>query len=388
MFNLLREVVRTHKITLLALARPEERVHEHSLKSLGLHEVHLAASAGLEARSRWSRLLDSRPYGVRAHGSTQLQTKLAELFDTQSFDIVHVEEAVMAQYFEQGLVSSPLILDRQKIDSWFHWKLWTVHDRTKPVHKRWSGLLEWLRWLGYEWRMARWFTHQIVVSDDDERLLRKVNCQSSIAVVPNGVDVDYFEYRNSSTSEPLSMVFMGSMDFQPNIDAVRFLYSEIYPHIVAEHPGILVYLVGRRPMPEVLELRERDGFVVTGQVPDVRPYLYRSAVSVVPIRIGGGTRLKILESMAAGCPVVSTNVGAQGLRCQHGENILLASDPQAFARCVLDLLNDAEERQRLAINGRHLVEAHYAWPKVAESLLRAYQQGIGGSRSEPGNAGR
>ena len=195
-----------------------------------------------------------------------------------------------------------------------------------------------------------------------------------VSEIPTGVDIDFFS-RPASAPAGADLVFIGSMDWLPNIDGVLYFVREILPIIRRRRPECTLAIVGRTPSAEIEQLAKRDRNIqVTGTVPDIRPYLWGSSVSIVPLRIGGGTRLKIYEAMAAGIPVVSTTIGAEGLKVDPPDNIRLADDPQSFARDCLDLLADPGERARIAGSARQMVCAEFSWEAVSrcfEAILLA-----------------
>jgi glycosyltransferase involved in cell wall biosynthesis len=185
------------------------------------------------------------------------------------------------------------------------------------------------------------------------------------ADVPTGVDIDHFR-PSGAAQERNGLVFIGSMDWMPNIDGVRWFAQEALPIIRRRRKDLPVTIVGRTPSSSIQALATSDPYIkVTGTVPDVRPFLWGSSVSIVPLRIGGGTRLKIYESMAAGVPVVSTRVGAEGLDVVDRETIALADTPDEFARSVLDLVDDAGARARMSARALDLVAARYSWERVS-----------------------
>ncbi len=189
-----------------------------------------------------------------------------------------------------------------------------------------------------------------------------------ISAVPTGVDIDYFR-RPRQTRRETDLVFIGSMDWMPNLDGVHYFVREILPLVRRERPECTFTVVGRRPSPDILALAQADPLIrITGTVPDVRPHLWGSRVSIVPLRIGGGTRLKIYESMAAGVPVVSTTVGAEGLDVQHPVNVRLADTPAAFASECLHLLNGEAETDRMAEAALDLVTARFSWDRIARDF--------------------
>jgi glycosyltransferase involved in cell wall biosynthesis len=185
-------------------------------------------------------------------------------------------------------------------------------------------------------------------------------------VIPTGVDCEYFA--PPPTVPPFcDLIFLGAMDWMPNVDGVLYFVREIWPKVRAVDPKCTLGIVGRRPFPEIRRLAESDAHIkVTGTVPDVRPYLWGSRVSIVPLRVGGGTRLKIYESMAAGVPLVSTTVGAEGLPVAHPTHIRLADTPDSFADQCGQLLSNELERRRMATTAREWVVANYSWEMVAQ----------------------
>jgi glycosyltransferase involved in cell wall biosynthesis len=208
------------------------------------------------------------------------------------------------------------------------------------------------------------------MSETDRQVLLAANPRLRVEVAPNGVDTHAFRPLPAPEGPP-ALVFVGNMSYPPCVDAMVWFCSEILPLIRAQRPGVEMWIVGINPAPEVRRL-EGDGVHVTGRVPDVTPYYERSGVSVVPIRAGGGTRLKILEAMALGRPVVSTTIGAEGLDIMDGNHVLLADDPRQFAEKTLQLLSDAELYRRLAADGRALAVNRYDWDVIARDLLRVF----------------
>ncbi len=226
--------------------------------------------------------------------------------------------------------------------------------------------LEFRRLARFEGETARAFTRCVMVSDEDCRAMAERYGVLNTSSVPTGVDLDYFQPTGSESSEP-GIVFTGSMDWLPNQDAVLYFVRDILPRIRRTVPAHFV-IAGRNP-PATIRRLEADGRVrVTGTVDDIRPYLARARVCVVPLRSGGGTRIKIFEAMAMARPVVSTRVGAEGLPVTDGRNIRLADDPEAFADTVTELLQDPDERARLGAAGRRLVSDGYGWEMAADRL--------------------
>jgi len=227
------------------------------------------------------------------------------------------------------------------------------------------------RMLAYEDNALQRFDGILTVSDADSETFHRLYpdvCVKPMWVIPTGVDTDYFAPDGTSPSGP-RLVFTGSMDWLPNEDAMLYFCREVLPLIRAEEPRARLTIVGRTPTPAVRALAD-EHIEVTGTVADVRPFVRRASVYVVPLRIGGGTRLKIFEAMAMGQAVVSTTVGAEGLPITGGEHALIADGPRAFADAVLSLLRDSRRREALATAARKLVVDHHDW-SVAAGVLDA-----------------
>ncbi len=208
----------------------------------------------------------------------------------------------------------------------------------------------------------------IAVSSVDSQTMQSLFGVKNVPAVQTGVNIGYFAPPPNPETKA-DLIFVGSMDWLPNIDGVKFFTGEILPLIRKERPHCRIAIAGRRPSPAIQELARQDpGIVVTGTVPDVRPYLWGSAVSIVPLRIGGGTRLKIFEAMAAKLPVVSTTVGAEGLPVTDGRHIAIADTPALFARRCVDLLADADRRQGMAEEAWNLVSREFSWDAVTREF--------------------
>ena len=244
--------------------------------------------------------------------------------------------------------------------------------------------------LEIEARKVRWAERRacaaadlvVAVSDDDRHQLQTLAPGSRCVAIPTGVDTSFFR-PSAATEVPHRLVFTGSMDWYPNEDAILFFVNEILPRIRAEIADVTLSVVGRNPTARLRAAAEGAGVVVTGTVDDVRPYVHEAALYVVPLRVGGGTRLKIFEALAMGKAVVSTRVGAEGLAVTPGRDVAIADQPETFARTVVALLRDPSRRHALGSAGRLLVQRRYSWEQVSADFDHCCQ-----SIARPGRAKR
>ena len=255
------------------------------------------------------------------------------------------------------------------------WKRHAEHARD-PLRRAYFGMQA-QRMFQTEREACLRAAHVIAVSENDAAQMSELFGVERISAVPTGVDVDYFRRPAGQCGTKHDLVFVGAMDWLPNIDGARFFIREVLPLIRAQRPDCSLVLAGRSPAAEVQAYAASDPLItVTGTVADIRPYLWNAGVSIVPLRIGGGTRLKIYEAMAAGVPVVSTPVGAEGLSVRDGVNIRLTDQPAAFASYCLELLNERGRARAQADAATELVASRFSWNKIAsafEDILRQVQ---------------
>jgi glycosyltransferase involved in cell wall biosynthesis len=212
----------------------------------------------------------------------------------------------------------------------------------------------------------------VLTSAADEKTLLSELPSSATSVVPNAVDLESFAPQPTEV-DPERLLFFGAMNYHPNIDGVTYFVKEVLPLIVAERPNVVFEVIGQNPPAEILALAGRN-VTITGFVPDPRPYLDRASAVVVPLRVGGGTRFKIVEAMAKGRPIVSTTIGAEGLEVEHGRELLLADDPTSFARETLRLLESPELGAGLGGNARQRAEQSYGWGAAVVRLEQFYTE--------------
>lgn len=308
-------------------------------------------------------IFSSQPYIVTSHYAMGYQARFDELIRTGGYDCVLCEWTPYAMYI-RGTVGPRKIISAHNIESSI-WRGYKINERNP--FKRLYIANQAAKVERFERRCFKWADGATAVSESDARRLRALGLDYQVEVVENGVDLDYFHPQPAKVDENM-LVFTGSMDWRPNQDAARYFVKDVLPMIKKHRKGIEVVFVGRNPSRRTSALGRLEGVTITGTVDDVRPFIARAAAYVVPLRIGGGSRLKILEAMAMGKPVISTPIGAEGLRVKDRENIVISEDPRDFAEQVLRVLDDRSFRDRLAENGRRTVEKYYRWEELGRKL--------------------
>ncbi len=374
-FNLVKELAKRHSVCVLTFLEPDQAPHDPG-PLLDLCEWLETApvprrSTGLRLRQM---LTTNRPDMSLRLWSPELNDRLAAILRQQPFDVVEIEGIEMAPYLPtiEAAQPRPLIIYDAHNAEWILQKRACLADLKNPA--RWPAAayswVQWQRLRRYEAELLRRVNHTIAMSHPDKVALRDVASDVPITVVPNGVDL--LAYDDVTQAQPFDLLFTGKMDFRPNIDAVLWFGRFVLPLIQAQRPGTTFAIVGQRPHPRLDGLRDLPGVTITGYVDDVRPYLAGAGVYVAPLRVGGGTRLKLLEAMMMGVPIVSTTVGAEGFPVVHGQELILADEPEQFAQEILDLLANPTRRAKLGAAGRTFAQANYGWDTLIPQLEKVY----------------
>ena len=384
-YNILRHLADEYEIHLLTFHEGREPVIPGPLREI-CRVVEAVRNPDHSLVKRLVRLFSSPlPDVVYRKASPLLLERLKELTARHSYDIVHVEGIEVAQYGlwiagqrrgrKPGLVfgdqNAEYLLQKRAFET----------DIRQPRYwgAAFYSLLQWGKLALYEAKVCRTFDRVVAVSEADREALRRLVPGLDVRVVPNGVDVDF--YAKTIPQEPPlpnwsphALVFTGKMDFRPNVDAVLWFAREVLPRVRESYPDAHFYIVGRNPHPRLKPLMARGDVTVTGYVEDIRPFLAHASVFVVPMRIGGGTRLKLLEAMAMKKAVVSTSLGAEGYPFQHGRHLLLADEAGAFAEAICRLLGNEAERARLGEEAFKLVNERYRWERIIGALKDTYRE--------------
>ncbi|MGA9393415.1 MAG: glycosyltransferase family 4 protein [Candidatus Sulfotelmatobacter sp.] len=383
-YNILRQLARRNSVTFFSFYAAHDPDLHAELKNVFDRVVTIplqisAPKSIAEMRDYGIRLFFSEPYGITKFCRAEVRRGLRALLYRESYDVILCDFIAAAGVIPWNC-ATPKVLFTHNVEA----TIWQRHYEVAS-NAIWKAIswLEWRKMKAAEGRYLRLADLVLTVSETDRDAFSSILDPEKIAVIPTGVDVDYFQ-PSPEKEAANSLVFTGSMDWLPNEDAIFYFADAILPLIKQRFPDISLKVVGRNPSRNLQALAASEKCIeLTGWVNDIRPFLARGAVCVVPLRIGGGTRLKIFEAMAMGKAVVSTSVGAEGLAVQSGENILLADTPNDFAESVISLLTHQGRRQQLGTAARTLVQEDYSWTKVAQDFSSALQGVISRTRTAP-----
>jgi glycosyltransferase involved in cell wall biosynthesis len=322
-------------------------------------------------------LLTRRPDMSWRLWSPDFAAQLSQRLQQEPFDVVEIEGIEMTPYLStiRTAPSQPRVIYDAHNAEWILQKRACLTDIKNP--KRWvAAIYSWVQWhrlKRYEAYVMSRVDHTIAMSDPDRIALSTIRPDSKITVISNGVDLDFY-HQFDGLGIPYDLVFTGKMDFRPNIDAALWFGQEVLPRIQEQRPGTTFAIVGQRPHARLDVLRSIPGITITGQVDDIRPYIAGATVYVAPLRVGGGTRLKLLEAMAMSRAIVATSVGAEGFPVTDGQELLLADTPEEFAQSVLNLLYSPDRRAQLGQNGFSFARANYGWDSLVPRLENTYRE--------------
>ena len=361
--NLIKIVSKYHNVSLLSLVQQDELDYIS-----GLEKYCDVKPLQLKVRKygRLKSLLSLYPYvTMLKHYSYENQRLIHHFIKNNHFHIIQVESLYMSAYV-QNITNIPKIFDAHNIESDILYRTFTSKISVKSI----LNGIDYLKNRRYEQNAIRSFNACISVSEIDNKRLLEMGAQK-LMTLPNCADLNYFYPIERKDFSP-KIIFTGFMNWYPNVDAIECFCNEAYSILKEKIPDIKFYVVGRDPKESVQKFSEHKDIIITGEVPDVRPFISDSDVCIVPLRIGGGTRLKILEYFAMEKPVISTSIGAEGLDVINGKHLIIEDDVSKFPDRIAELLNDPEYAKNIAKNGRKLVGEKYSWDQYGEKLNQLY----------------
>jgi glycosyltransferase involved in cell wall biosynthesis len=394
-YNLIAHLAQHHLVHLLSFGDPDES-QASPLSSL-CQSMQVIRPPQRSQRRRLASLFLSRlPDMAQRLPSVQFRAALAATLEREELDVVQVEGIELAQYLFQAAANRGeraggaerrhplLVFDDHNAEYVLQQRAFET-DARGGQPQRWLGaaysFVQWQRLRGYERRACLAADRVVAVSGTDAEALRRLVPGLSPTVVPNGVDMAFYTSQLPARDDPFGwpleqdLVFTGKMDFRPNVDAVLWFAQEVMPLLQQASPTLRFWIVGQNPHPRLATLANQPGVVLTGRVEDVRPYIAAAGVYAVPLRIGGGTRLKVLEAMAMGKAIVSTRLGCEGFDLVPGQELLIVDTPAEFAAAVLALLCDPDRRERMGRAARRFAGSRYDWSVIIPNLEQVYLTG-------------
>jgi len=377
-YHILKGAAERHQVRLLTFVQlegernPENVSHLQSFCS-SVYQFDIPADS---SRIRFGaalafNCLSTLPFVAQKYDTTQMRKKIRELVGSEKFDLIHVDMLPLTAYLNE-FRTIPKVLVNHNVESlrlyrWFQ-------TESNPIKKLYLGM-QYRKLRRYEIRAMGQYDVCVVVSEEDKAILESMGVKNKIFVVPNGTDTEHFKPSQQEVEEN-SIIWLGHMDVHTNRDAALYFWREIFPLIRKSLPQARMAFVGTSPPKEITKAAKTDKNVTsTGFVDDIRPHVTEAAVFVVPIRIGSGTRLKILDAMGMGKAIVSTSVGCEGLNVADGQNILIGDSPIVFADKVISVLRDEELRKNLETKARSLA-LEYDWKHQSAIQEEAYQYAV------------
>lgn len=382
-YNIIRQLSKYNDVHLLAYVHPDTLLSEDDInkakdellkycKKVEFFDLWVKKSAFYKFTGLMWSLVSRYPFSVIAHYSPALKKRVIQLTQAQSFDIVHYDTLALCR-FSTGKTPTTKMLTHHNIES----KLMERRAafEKNPLIKMYLKL-QVRRLKFYEAFLIDKHASNIVMSDIDGNELKKYKSRINVDVIPNGVDTNYYK-PGPEGNEP-SLVYTGGMNMFANRDAVMEFLLRIWPIIKKEIPEVKFYAVGQDPPEELKELSKIDkNIIVTGFVDDIRPIVQAAFLYVVPLRVGGGTRLKVLDALSTGKAILSTSVGCEGIEVIDGENIIIADEPEIFAKKAIELLEDPGKRLSLGKAARKLAENKYDWKVIGRQMQSIYERSVG-----------
>ncbi len=386
-YHILKGAAQEHDVTLVTFAQHPE----HELKTENLEHLRGFCKAVYPFRipADMSRatlflallrnLFSGLPFVAHKYDAPEMRKKIRDILANERIDLVHVDLLPLAVYLDE-FPSLPKILVNHNVES-VRLRRWFETERN-PLKKLFLGY-QWLKLRAFERNAMNRFNCCVTVSETDRELLRGMGVEKPMVVVPNGTDTSSFKPSGKPVT-PNTVLWFGHMDVHTNRDAVLYFWNDIYPVLRERRPDVSVSFVGTSPPAGITEAARRNPRLkATGFVDDIRPYVDEAAVVIVPIRIGSGTRLKILDAMAMGKVIVSTTVGCEGLAVTDGKNIAIADTPLEFVERIETLLGDEQARRSMAENARKLAET-YDWSIINELQKDAYRLALESAGEQTG----
>ena len=366
-FNMLQEVAKVHEVHLVSFVKSRQEYHCAGDLKRFCRSVHLVELPEIITKAAVS-IFTRSAFLVGKYTSSVMRRNIRHLVQREPFDIIHFDMLPLAVYMDEAR-GAKVVLNEHSVESRL---LAQRIDREKNPVWRWYYAQQQAQVELFERTAVQRADCVLAWSENDSVLLKQFDETTPVVTLPSGVDISYFcPTPDFLWGEDNNLIFVGGMDWRPNLDALKWFDRRVFPHVLKERPGTRLHVIGQR---RVHRWRHPDNIVCHGYVEDIRPFLAKAAIFILPLRMGSASRLKILNAMAAGKAVVTTSIGAEGLKVIHGENILVADRDYHLARSICRLLANREKRWKIGARARQFIVDNYQWRDIANILLSTYDQ--------------
>lgn len=369
-YNILKNIVPHHDVTVVMFGDKADEENIRQEFGGSIQKIHWVPVPWQRTYYRLGQLYST----VHRHSffhmlavNASMQSLLDTVLSNDHFDIVQTEFSHLGSY--QLKTDAVKILDAHNVEYDNFRRMWLNEQRAA---RKFHYYLEYRKLKCEELEGCRRQDALFFTSERDKEIFQKDIPEVPKFVIPNGVDSQYFK-SGDEEPEPFTLVFSGMMAYVPNYDGILYFLDEIFPAVQKQFPTVKVYIVGNRPPKQLID-RASENIIVTGFVDDVRPYIRKASVYIVPLRMGGGTRLKIAEALSMKIPIVTTSIGCEGIDIVSGESAIIADDPRSFADGIITLLRDSALRAKLVKNGYEVMRSKYEWSVIGGKILDLYQQ--------------
>jgi len=379
-YNILKCLARKNKIFFIGFEKSENLIAKEKLEKL-CETVDMFLLP--EGKWKWrfffavfGNLFSPLPFAVKKYFRKEARKRLRQIIKENNVDLIHVDMLHLGLYYDD-IKQFPNVLVNHNVES-------IMLRRKIKIQRNFIVklylLLQYFKLYRFEKKVCSMFDKCIVVSEVDKDILMNMSPQADFDVIPNGVDVDYY-FPNDNESRISGLSWMGGMKDEDNKDAVDYFLDEIWPKILAEIPDVTACFVGKSPTKKLVKnAKENQNIKIMGYVEDVRPYILQSLVFIAPLRSGSGTKLKVLNAMAMGKAVVTTSIGAEGIKVTPDENIMIADNPQDFAEKIIYLLRHPEIAIKIGKEARQVIEKYYDWKVIDKNMEQIYQKVLSNNR--------
>ena len=369
-FNLLKQISIEHNVYLLSFVKFSDELEyitdvQEICLDVKYFDLLTNKSKILLLLSIIVNLFSSKPFVAQKYKSRSMSNAIKDVLKRKKIDIVFLDMLPLCCYIDL-LKGHKVFLNEHNVESELLKR--QVNNEKKLFVKKYFTLQQ-KRLEKFEKESISQVDHIFSCSDTDARLLKRMS-KTNVTVIPNGVDTLYFSSKGKHPEDDNNIVFVGGMNWFPNFDAIKWFNDDILPLVLKKKPDIVINIIGdNSKVPSGLN---SHNIVFHGRVEDIRPYVERASVFIVPLKIGGGTRLKILDAMSMGKAIVSTSIGAEGLSTTDEENILIADTPEAFSHKIIDAIYDIKKRNSLKENARRFVLDNYQWEKIGQKVMTTF----------------